>query len=249
MKSTESKETEKHVKEEDEDEIRNLFEGIMEGYADSVIPPLSDFPHPSLLLHGPAITCNINEIPGPSSSEINHRKRLASSSGFHEAGNLEKERNRRDKMAEMYSVLQSMVVPNLLPKVTREAIVNNTIEYIQGLEKEIARLEDLKTKKNSIMILPESMAAKPVISQFTNRRSSVEVCVYGGVTLFGIQLPARRGLVTNIFRAFEKNQAEVLAANMAVDERRRLTVTVTAMIGGKRVDEAAEKIKREILII
>uniref|UniRef100_A0A6V7QQL4 BHLH domain-containing protein n=1 Tax=Ananas comosus var. bracteatus TaxID=296719 RepID=A0A6V7QQL4_ANACO len=54
------------------------------------------------------------------------------------------ERNRREKMTEFYTILQSLV-PNLFPKATRTRIIDETISYIKGLEAAIAALDARKT--------------------------------------------------------------------------------------------------------
>lgn len=125
--------------------------------------------------------------------------------------------------------------------------MTETIEFICRLEEERGRLERLKKSISS----PESMAAKPILSTCTNRSSSVNVTTAGvGVAFFGIQLAFRRRLVANVFSVFENHRAEILAANVSVDEQRQqLTLTITAMVGGYRGDETIEKIKREILVI
>ncbi|PIM99636.1 hypothetical protein CDL12_27866 [Handroanthus impetiginosus] len=86
------------VKQETEEEdIKRLLMGIMEGYNDTVIPPSSYFSPP------PGIS--IGEK-GPSS--VKRQKHGASW-----AESLHKERKRREQMNEKFSVLQSMV-PTLL---------------------------------------------------------------------------------------------------------------------------------------
>ncbi|PIM98149.1 hypothetical protein CDL12_29374 [Handroanthus impetiginosus] len=86
------------VKQETEEEdIKRLLMGIMEGYNDTVIPPSSYFSPP------PGIS--IGEK-GPSS--VKRQKRGASW-----VESLHKERKRREQMNEKFSVLQSMV-PTLL---------------------------------------------------------------------------------------------------------------------------------------
>ncbi|CAK9145525.1 unnamed protein product [Ilex paraguariensis] len=199
----------------------------MDGYKDSVIPPLSEFsPFPGTAM---------NEE-GSSSRKRSKRAQAKNPESLH------KERDRREKMTEKYSVLQSMV-PSLMifPKATRERIVSDTIEYIKRLEEEKERLEGVQKA------LPmKSPVAKPVLSHFTDRNSSVNVSFSGGAAFFGIQLAFQRSLVVEIFRVFEKHMADVLAANVSVDDRRQLILTVTALLGGNGY-ESIEKIKREIL--
>ncbi|KAK3039013.1 hypothetical protein RJ639_027498 [Escallonia herrerae] len=214
-----------------EEDINRLFLGIMEGYKDSAIPPLTDFVPPA---GGGGMGVSVEK---GSSSKRGNRGR-----GGGEKDYLQRERDRRDKMAEKFRVLQSMV-PNLYHKATREAIVNNAIDYITKLEEEKSRLENLKKS-----ISPESMEAKPILSYCTNRNSNVDVTISGGVAFFGIQLAAQRCLVVKVFGVFDKHGADVLAANVSVNDQRQLTLTVTAMVGGSSTD-SIEKIKRDILRI
>lgn len=77
-------------KEMEEEEIRRLLLGIMEGYNDAVIPPLSFF-SPS---HG---------IPITESSGKRQRNEASWEEGFL------RERKRKEQMSENFSLLQSMV--------------------------------------------------------------------------------------------------------------------------------------------
>ncbi|PIN04032.1 hypothetical protein CDL12_23437 [Handroanthus impetiginosus] len=86
------------VKQEaEEEEIKRLLMGIMEGYNDAVIPPLSYF--------SPSPGISISE---KGTSSVERQKYGASW-----AESLHKERKRREQMNEKFSVLQSMV-PTLL---------------------------------------------------------------------------------------------------------------------------------------
>ncbi|GFP81912.1 hypothetical protein PHJA_000334500 [Phtheirospermum japonicum] len=103
--------------ESEEDEIIRLLLGIMEGYKDTVIPPLSYFSP---------------KFPGISNTE------MGSSSSLYE-------RKRRAQMSDKYSVLQSML-PTLSDtvKAPKEKIIDNTVNYIKYLEEEKKLLEGLK---------------------------------------------------------------------------------------------------------
>ncbi len=90
---------------EQEEEISELLLGIMEGYSDSVIPPLSQIS----TLHEPEIAF----VEKGSSS----RKRGRPPKSASRIENIQKERDRRGKMCDSYAFLQSMV-PNLFPKVS-----------------------------------------------------------------------------------------------------------------------------------
>ncbi|KAL7210381.1 hypothetical protein ACSBR1_031855 [Camellia fascicularis] len=200
----------KREEEEEEKRISRLLLSTMEGYSDSVIPPLTE----------------LSPVCGTAIDEKGSSSRKRGRAKATEIENIQKERKRREKMTEKFSVLQS-IVPNLLPK---------------GLEKERERLENLIKKT----LLPESMAA----THCANRNSSVDVTVSGGgVVFFGIRLVCRRHLATEILEVFEKHEAEVLAATFLVDgghhQQRRLGVTVTAVVGGDGDDVG--KIKRDIL--
>ncbi|GMI80067.1 hypothetical protein HRI_001676000 [Hibiscus trionum] len=150
------------------------------------------------------------------------------------------ERYRRFKMAENYDLLLSMV-PNLCPKATRENIVSETIAYIQSLEKEKTKLEN--QLKNS------SKPAKGNQNPDMNSSVNVTVTVSGNsVTFFGIQSPVRPRLLTDIFMVFHNHEAEVLAANVAVNHS-ELRLTVTAAVINGNIDGIIEKIKRDLLIL
>lgn len=127
-------------------------------------------------------------------------------------------------------------------KATREKIVNETTKYIRVLEEENSRLEKLKESS-------KSMAAKgTILLPSTNLNSCVScVTVSSNVAFFGIQMLVRQGLLTKIFEVFHKHQAEVLAANVAVNHG-QVMVTITACVNGNG-GNSVEKIKKEILIL
>ncbi|KAG9160069.1 hypothetical protein Leryth_005808 [Lithospermum erythrorhizon] len=120
----------------------------------------------------------------------------------------------------------------------------DAIEYIKFLEEEKKSLEDLKKMKEM------GAKSKPLLSECSSNRSacasSVNVSVSNGVAFFGIELPSKRGLVTEVFRVFERYQAEVLAANIGTNDHQFLRLSATVLlenIGG----DCIEKIKREML--
>lgn len=131
-----------------------------------------------------------------------------------------------------------MFVVILCHKATREKIVSETAKYIILLEEKKRQLEKLKESS-------ESMA--PIRGTITNSNSSDNVIVSSNVTFFGIQMLAKQGLLTKIFMVFHKHQAEVLAANIAVNHG-QVMVTITAYVNGNR-GNTVEKIKKEILIL
>lgn len=105
-------------------------------------------------------------------------------------------------------------------------------------------LEKLKESSRSPMA-----ATRSLVFPCTSRNSSVTVTVTacGSVALFGIESRKRHGFVTQIFMVFQKHRAEVLAANVVVNDG-LLTLTVTAFVNG---DESTtiEGIKRDILML
>ncbi|KAL1806638.1 hypothetical protein ACET3Z_029706 [Daucus carota] len=161
-----------------------------------------------------------------------------------EAYKISNERLRRRNFSDSCSVLQS-IVPNLLPKATKERIVSGTIEYIRELEHDISVLEKLKRS------ISEKLEANSVLFSFGDRGSGVEVRASGGVAFFGIEAEFRRRLVVDIVKVFDKYGVEILAANVAVDEhRQKLVVTVTANVGGgERGKVVIEMIRRDILFV
>lgn len=76
--------------------IKRLFMGIMEGYKDTCITPLTDF-------------STTNEMVGCSSLNYGRSQRKEGPINENESMNIQKGREGRRKMAEMYSVLQSLV--------------------------------------------------------------------------------------------------------------------------------------------
>lgn len=83
-------------------------------------------------------------------------------------------------MSDMYVLLQTMVLI-LFSKATRVKIIFETTEYIKALEMKKDRLEEMK---KSI----EAMTATPIlVSQCSNRDSSLQVTVSGNVAFFEIQ--------------------------------------------------------------
>lgn len=103
------------------------------------------------------------------------------------------------------------------------------------------KLEMKKKKKPS-----ESMTMLPSTnSDSSGGGGGIVVSVSGNIVLFGIIASVRRGMVTQILMAFERHQAEVLAANVAVSHG-NLTLTVTASVHGY-VENTIELIRNDIL--
>ncbi|KAM3357891.1 hypothetical protein P3S68_020822 [Capsicum galapagoense] len=217
------------MKEEaEEEEIERLFMGVMGGYKDACMPPLTEF-------------SAMDEM-GCSSFGGNKRQRKEGPVANTPSDSIQKERKRRGKMAEMYSLLQSLV-PSIshIHKATREKIVTESTDYIKRLEEEILRLKNLKKS------LPELLVSKPALCQCRNRVSSVNATVSKGLAFFGIQCQLTQGLMTNIFSVLEKHQGEVLAANISVSDHRLATLAITVMIGNSE-SSAIENIRRELLL-
>lgn len=93
------------------------------------------------------------------------------------------------------------------------------------------------------------MAAKGrLILPCTNSNNlCVSVTVSGNLAFFGIQSPKRQRLVTQIFMVFHKHLAEVLAANVVVNQT-QLTLTVTTFVNGNE-SNTIEEIKKDILML
>ncbi|KAL6581876.1 hypothetical protein OROMI_005890 [Orobanche minor] len=215
----------------EEDEIKRLLLSIMEGYKDTVIPPLSYFSS-----NFPGIF-NTDEMGSSSSRKI--QKNQASW-----AESLMRERKRREQVSVKYSVLQSMV-PTLIDttKPSKVKIVEDTINYIKYLEEEKERLENIKKFETE-----EPKAAINFLSKCTNppNSSAVEVAVSNGATFLEIQLPFRRGSVVGILKVLENHKAEVLEARIRVDDQRLLTFTATILLG-KNGGITIDKIREEII--
>lgn len=98
-----------------------------------------------------------------------------------------------------------------------------------------------KKPLESVTMLPSTNSDSP-----GGGDGGVIVSVSSNIVLFGIIFASvRRGMVTQILMAFERHQAEVLAANVAVSHG-NLTLTVTASIHGY-VENTIEQIRNDIL--
>ncbi|XP_075477639.1 basic helix-loop-helix protein A-like [Primulina tabacum] len=214
----------------EEDEIRNLFMGIMEGYKDTVIPPFSKFSPISISENGP-----------------NSRKGDDEEQESIWAENIlkVKERKRRKQMNDRFSILHSMV-PGLFEiyKPPREKIIDETVKFINSLEEEIRRLESLRKQP-----WHESREAKKqVLSKGTNQNSSVNVTLISKATFLAIEVPFRPGLMTDIIYVLDKHQTEILEARVSVDNRNLLTFAATLMVPNHHgCDIAIQKMKEELL--
>ncbi|KAL2229830.1 transcription factor bHLH25-like [Sesamum indicum] len=214
--------------ETEEEEIRRLLLGIMEGYNDNVIPSLSYF----------------SPFPGISIAEKGSSSRKREKDEISWVQSLIKERKRREQMSEKFSLLQSLV-PTLVKtfKPPKEKIIGDTVNYIKYLKQETARLEGLKKSR-----CKEPTVAKPGLFKCTDENTSVKVAVSNGATFLAVQLPFRRGLVPEIVRVFEKHRAEVLEARICVNEQQLLTFTATIILASDG-DSSIDKIRDEILTL
>ncbi|XP_057771971.1 transcription factor TT8-like [Salvia miltiorrhiza] len=205
-----------------EEELKDLFVGIMEGYNDSAILPLSYFSAP--------------QIPNNEENSQNSRKMQKT-----ESERKQSERRRRDQMSEKFSLLQSMV-PSLLTahKPSKERIVDDTLNYIKYLQEEAERLEGLKKLQSKLQ-----KVERPTLSKCTNR-NSVNVAISDSAAFLAIQLPSRRGSVLGILRVLERHQAEVMEARIDVSDEKVMTFTATVRLGGDG-GSSIDMIRQDIL--
>ncbi|XP_020252310.1 uncharacterized protein LOC109829676 isoform X2 [Asparagus officinalis] len=135
---------------------------------------------------------------------------------------LQLERSRRDKMAEFYTVLQSMA--------TRTRVVDETISYIKSLEGVVTALDSQKRAKKL----------------HRRRNSSITITVSNRTAFFALRVAPGHGRFARVIEVFEKHKAEVLAATVVASEDGCTDVTVTALLDG---EESAERIKAELMTL
>ncbi|XP_078447973.1 transcription factor bHLH13-like [Wolffia australiana] len=147
------------------------------------------------------------------------------------------ERSRREKMNELYAVLQS-VVPNLFPKAPRARIVDETINYIEELEETIREME----------------AAKKARKKAKNNKassSSIAVTVSGKMAFFAVTSEWRPGLASQVLQVFDKPDADLLAASAVCDNdgggAAARTVTVAATVTADEAD--VEAMEQELALV
>ncbi|KAL2339075.1 hypothetical protein Fmac_013521 [Flemingia macrophylla] len=168
----------------------------------------------------------LSQIP-PSSSSVRPSKRVRKS----DRQSLNMERERRSKMAHMFTQLRT-TVPGVFPQATREVIINETIGYIKELEKKKRKLEELKESKGAM------------VGCGNRNNCSITVTVTANVAFFGIQTLARPGLVTLIVKVFYKYQTDILAANVSVHDA-NLILAITAFL--QNGNAVVDNIKTEIM--
>ncbi|MED6106447.1 hypothetical protein PIB30_005083 [Stylosanthes scabra] len=157
------------------------------------------------------------------------------------------ERYRRLKMNRMFTQLQA-IIPRPQSKATKEVIVTDTIRYIKELERKKQNLEQIKDLQLQAHASGTTFTL-PCIANTDN--CSVTVTVSANVAFFGIRTVARRGLITMILEVFSNHEAEILAANVSVNQG-ILTFAVTALlqvVGDGGGECAVEVIKREIMTL
>ncbi|XP_047945278.1 transcription factor TT8-like [Salvia hispanica] len=205
-----------------EEELRDLFLQIMEGYNDSAIPPLSYFSTP--------------QIPNNEHNIQNSRKMQKIESDK----NLS-ERKRRDQLTQNFSLLQSMV-PSLLTarKPSKLRILDNTVNYIKFLQEEAERLEGLKKFQSKLR-----RVERPSHSKCTDH-NSVNVTISDSAVFLAIQLPSRQGSVLNILRILQRHEAEVMEARINVSDEKVMTFTATVKLGGHG-GSSIDKMRQDIL--
>ena len=118
---------------------------------------------------------------------------------------------------------------------TKAKIVDETVSYVQKLKGAINLMEE---KKRANILLHHSVAL------VNNRNPSVDMTVFGKTAFFGLRVPARPGLATQIFHVFEKRKAEVLSTTIAQSES-HMNLTITALV---EEEEAVAKLKNDILL-
>ncbi|KAL9684313.1 hypothetical protein QQ045_021748 [Rhodiola kirilowii] len=161
---------------------------------------------------------------------------------------VNKERQRRGKMANMYSLLQSFL-PNLASsnkQASREKIVTETIEQIKRLEADKSRLEEkIKAKAMASTKLCDATTASTV----TISSSSGSVSTSNNDAMaFEIKWLSdrRKRTMTDVVEVFDRYGAEILTASVVVNEG-IVTTSVTAVIVNGDSCDVVERIKRDLL--
>ncbi|KAJ1693794.1 hypothetical protein LUZ63_010492 [Rhynchospora breviuscula] len=143
------------------------------------------------------------------------------------------ERLRREKAADYYTVLQSLV-PTLFPKATRSKIIEETVRYIKHLE---GKLDFLKQQQR---VQP----AQPLQLTQRNPTSTVHLAMSRDMALFSMSFTSRPGLLCRVLQVFETHFAGALTATI-ISASGISWITVTACEVGASVD----RIKRDLMAI
>ncbi|MED6182277.1 hypothetical protein PIB30_027117 [Stylosanthes scabra] len=166
------------------------------------------------------------------------------------SSSISAERYRRLKMNRMFTQLQA-IIPRPQSKATKEMIITETVRYIKELERKkqsLEQIKDLQLQAHGNGSAGGTTFMLPCIANADN--CSVTVTVSANVAFFGIRTVARRGLITMILEVFSNHEAEILAANVSVNQG-ILTFAVTALLQvvGDAGEGAVEVIKREIMTL
>ncbi|TXG71788.1 hypothetical protein EZV62_000367 [Acer yangbiense] len=110
---------------------------------------------------------------------------------------IKSQKEKRDQMNDNFVTLQTML-PNLMPKASRDKIIDETISHIGVLEEEIKRLEEMKNSSSSMV------ANGGKISTYFNWNSSVNVTVSGnhGAEVLAGNVAVNHGQLTWTVTAF-----------------------------------------------
>ncbi|KAI3888160.1 hypothetical protein MKW92_040667 [Papaver armeniacum] len=236
-----------------EEDMKELFKNIMEGYSDKVIPFLSDL-----------ITDNDdkNITDGNASADqmvktcLSSKKKGSTKRVKAEVSHQSKrdliqphlsEKERRIKMAEKYYVLRSLL-PNLNYKRSQTVIIEEAIKYIKNIEEELERLEESKKKKKK-----KKELSKTSTNSFRN--SIVDVTVSGQAAFFGIQVEINNSaeepfLFSRVMKVFEYYKTEILTATITTRNELKMKIirlSVSVLIneaGGGSIEEIKKGINR-----
>ncbi|KAI3864163.1 hypothetical protein MKW98_031755 [Papaver atlanticum] len=250
---------------EDEGDIKKLFKNIMEGYSDKVIPFLSDLitdNDDKNTTDGNASADQIVETcfsrKKKSSTkrvkaEVSHQS-LVSMETIQKKSKRDliqphlSEKERRIKMAEKYSALQSLLL-NLKYKRSQTVIIEEVVKYIKNLEEELKVLEESKKKKKK-----KKESSKTTTNSFRN--SIVDVTVSGQAAFFGIQVEINNSaeepfLFSRVMKVFEYYKTEILTTTITT--RNELKMKIIRLSVSVLINEAGggsiEEIKKGINIL
>ncbi|MCL7025277.1 hypothetical protein MKW94_015209 [Papaver nudicaule] len=156
----------------------------------------------------------------------------------------DREKERRKKVADKFSVLQSLV-PNLPNKIPRAEIMEETIKCIKNLEGRLKELEESKKKRK------ESSETSRISLNSTTNGSIVDVTVSGKAAFFGIQVEINNVeepfLFSKVMKVFEQYKAEILNATISTTNGMKKIITVSVLINEEAGGEGSiEEIKKGI---
>ncbi|RZC55504.1 hypothetical protein C5167_014367, partial [Papaver somniferum] len=220
---------------EEEEDTKELFKNIMEGYSDKVIPFLSDLitdNNDKNITDGNASadqmveTCFSIKKKGSTKrvkAEVSHQS-LVPMEIIQKKSRRDliqphlSEKERRIKMAEKYSVLRSLLA-NLKYKRSQTVIIEEAVKCIKNLEEEFEKLEESKKKK------------RKELSKTTNsfRNSIVDVTVSGQAAFFGIQVEINNSaeepfLFSRVMKVFEYYETEILTTTITTRNELKMKI-------------------------